>query len=325
MKVVWPAARIFTLLLFLEACEPVNQDYAAYPSLDVSPLPEAAVPPAGALQDGAKYLEAGQFKDVIKILSPMQAVTPMEKAWHRLLLGQAYFEIGATEKALRLLLANYEELRDARPATEPDRSRILARSLKKLGAYYRDIQDYEKAYTYHQLQWLYMRRVGSLADRFDALISLDVDAALLRNYFASEQWLREALLVAQQMPEGLDRQRSLIIVWNNVAISLTELLRFQEADAAARESRRISQLYDSASGKKEFREIWALAQEAEVYGAWARFTEAKNPAESQPLHAKARGFALEALTLAEQQSMTEPGRAKLEQAMRRYCGQSCRP
>jgi tetratricopeptide (TPR) repeat protein len=325
MKVVWSAGLALTVILFLGACEPMEQDYAAYPSLDVSPLPEAAVAPIGPLQDAAKNLEAGQFKEAVKLLSAMQPVTPMEKAWHRLLLGQAYFEIGAAEKALRLLLANYEELRDARPAPEPERSLILARSLKKLGAYYRDQEDYDRAYTMHQLQWLYMRRVGSLTDRFDALISLDVDAALLRNYFASEQWLREALLVAQQMPEGLERQRSLIIVWNNVALSLSELLRFQEADAAARESRRISQLYDPASGKKEFREVLAVAQLAEVQGAWARFTEAKNPAESRPLYDKARALAVEALALAEQQGMGETRRAKLEQEMRRYCGQSCRP
>ncbi|MDQ3232117.1 MAG: hypothetical protein M3Q07_09875 [Pseudobdellovibrionaceae bacterium] len=320
MKFVWRLKTFFIQALFLLACEPVEQDYAGYPSLDTSPVPAVAVPPVGLLQDAATQLEAGQAKEVIKQLSAMQAVTPQEKAWHRLLLGQAYFEIGASEKALRLLLANYEELRDARPAPDPDLSRILARSLKKLGAYYRDQEDFERAYTLHQIQWLYMRRVGSLTDRFDALISLDVDAALLRNYFASEQWLREALVVAQQMPEGAERFRSLIITWNNISLSLTELLRFQEAEAAARESRRISQVYDPVARQKEFREVWAVAQLAAVWAAWAQYSETKNPAEARPFYEKSKAFAREALALAEQQGMGDAGRVKLEQQMRVHLG-----
>jgi len=325
MKVVWRVTMVLTLSLSLWACETVEQDYAAYPSLDSSPLPLATVPPTGLLQDAARNLEAGEIREVVKQLSAMQAVTPLERAWHRLLLGQAYFELGATDKALRLLLANYEELRDARPVPDAELSRVLARSLKKLGAHYRDKEDYVQAYMLHQLQWLYMRRVGSLSDRFDALISLDVDAALLRNYFASEQWLREALLVAQQMPAGVERQRSLIITWNNLSLSLSELIRFTEAEAAARESRRLSQLLDAATAYKEFREVWALAQLAEVWGAWAQFTEAKNPAESRPLYDKSQAFAREALALADQQSLGENSRIKLEQQMRRLCGQFCRP
>jgi tetratricopeptide (TPR) repeat protein len=303
----------------------MEQDYAASPSLDVSPLPEAAAPPAGLLQEAVRYHEAGHYKEVVKLLSAMQAVTPMEKAWHRLLLGQAYLEIGARDKGLRLLQANYEELRDSRPTPEPERVRILARSLKPLGDYYRDNKDPERALTLHQLQWLYMKRFGSLSDRFDALLNLDGDATALRHYFASEQWLREALLVAQQMPEGGERQRSRLIAWNHLAMSLSELLRFPEAEAAARESRRISQVYDASSGKKEYREIAAIAGQADVHGAWARVTEAKNPLESKPLYAKAQAFAIEAMALAEQQGMVDPGRARLEQNMRVHCGSSCRP
>jgi hypothetical protein len=325
MKVAWCLGQAMAGLLFWGACEPVAQDYAAYPSLDVSPLPGAAVPPQGPLHEAAGYLDGGQPKDTVKILSAMQAVTPLEKAWQRLLLGEAYLEIGASEKALHYLLANYEELRDARPAPEPERSLVLARSLKKLGTYYRNKADYEKAYTLHQLQWLYMRRLGTPADRFEALLSLDADAAALRNYFASEQWLREALLLAQSMPEGLEKQRSMIRVWNNVALSLGELVRFTEAQAAARESRRISKLYDAATERREFREIQAAARQADVHQAWARFTEAKNPAESKPLYAQAQALAREALGLAEEQGMGEPGRAALEQDMRRICAQSCRP
>jgi hypothetical protein len=307
------------------ACESMKQNYAAPSNLEASPQADAVMPPMGPLRDAANKAEAGQSREVIQVLSPLQPETPMDKAWHRFLLGEAYFAIGATEKAVRLLLANYEELRDARPAPEPERSLILARSLKKLGAYYRDREQHESAYTLHQLQWLYMKRFGSLMDRFDALISLDVDAALLRNYFASEQWLREAWNVTQHMPEGLDRQRSQIIISNNLALSLSELLRFQEAESAARESRRLSQLYDAASTKKEFREVWAVAQEAEVYGAWARFTESKNPAESRPLYQKAQALAIEALALAEQRGMDDAAQAKLEQSMKRYCGNACRP
>jgi hypothetical protein len=325
MKVVWRLGWMIGLLLLVAGCETVKQNYAAPPGLEASPQPEELTAPPGPLRDAAKKAEAGQSREVIRDLSALQPKTPMEKAWHRLLLGEAYFAIGATEKAVRLLLANYEELRDGRPAPEAERSRVLARSLKKLGIYYRDREQYETAYVLHQLQWLYMRRFGSLGDRFDALISLDVDAALLRNYFASEQWLREGWNVTQAMPEGLDRQRSQIIISNNLALSLSELLRFQEAEAAAHESRRLSQLYDAASGKKEFREVWAVAQTAEVHGSWARFTESKNPAESRPLYQKAQALAIEALALAEKQGMDETAQARLEQRMRRYCGDACRP
>jgi hypothetical protein len=325
MKVAWCLGQAMAGILFWGACEPPAQDYAAYPSLDVSPLPGAAVPPEGPLQEAARHLEGGQAKDAVKILSSMQPVTPLEKAWQRLLLGEAYLEIGATEKALHYLLANYEELRDARPAPEPERSLVLARSLNRLGTYYRNKGEYERAYALHQLQWLYMRRLGTPADRFEASLNLNADAAVLRNYFASEQWLREALLLAQDMPEGLEKQRALILVWNHVALSLSELVRFKEAEAAARESRRISQLYDAGREPREFREIQAAARQAEVHQAWARFTEAKNPAESKPLYAKAQALAREALALAEQQGLGEPGRAALEQEMRRICAQACRP
>lgn len=324
MKVAWCLGQAMVGILFWGACEPVAQDYAAYPSLDVSPLPGAALPPEGPLHEAAKTLEGGQAKEAVKILSAMQPVTPLEKAWQRLLLGEAYLEIGATEKALHYLLANYEELRDARPAPEPERSLVLARSLKKLGTYYRNKADYEKAYALHQLQWLYMRRLGTPADRFETLLSLDADAAFLRNYFACEQWLREALLLTQDMPEGLEKQRSLMIVWNHVALRLSELVRFAEADAAARESRRISKLYDAATEGREFREVAAVARQAEVQQAWAFFTEAKNPAESKAPYAKAQALAREALALAEQQGLGEPRRATLEQAMRRICAQACR-
>ncbi|HET9238640.1 MAG TPA: hypothetical protein VFO10_15370 [Oligoflexus sp.] len=324
MKVAWCLGQAMAGILFWGACEPVAQDYASYPSLDVSPLPGAALPPEGPLHEAAVLLDGGQAKDAVKILSGMQPITLLEKAWQRLLLGEAYLEIGAKEKALQYLLANYEELRDARPAPEPERSLVLARSLKKLGSYYRDKADYEKAYALHQLQWLYMRRLGTPSDRFEVLLHLDADAALLRNYFASEQWLREALLLAQGMPVGQEKQRALIVVWDHVALRLSELVRFSEAEAAARESRRISQLYDAATERREFREIQAAARQADVHQSWARFTEAKNPAESKPLYAKAQALAREALLLAEQQGMGEPGRATLEQEMRRICGQACR-
>jgi hypothetical protein len=307
------------------ACEPMESEYAPQPTLDVSPAPGPAMPPSDVLKAAEKSLEAGQSREVVRMLHNLKVDSPLEKAWHRLLLGEAYFDIGAMDRAHQLLLANYEELRDARPTLDPEVMRILARSLKKLGITWRDRRDYEKAYTLHQLQWLYMRRVGNLSERFDALISLDVDAALLRNYFASEQWLREALLVAQQMPEGLDKQRAQILIWNNLSLTLSELLRFPEAEAAIRESRRIAQLYDAASPSQEYREIWAIAQQAEVYGAWARYTEAKNPAESRPLHARAQAFAIEALALADKLEMGRGSLGKLEQQMRRYCGSHCRP
>ncbi|WP_141734240.1 hypothetical protein [Oligoflexus tunisiensis] len=325
MKVVWRMCLGFLFLNVIGGCQPVEQKSTPQPGLDVSPVPGPAVPPAGVLQAAEQSLENGQPREVVRNLHALKVSTPRERAWHRFLLGEAYLDIGAVDKGHRLLLANYEELRDARPAAEPEVMRVLARSLKKLGAHYRDRRDYERAYTLHQLQWLYMRRVGNLLDRFDALISLDVDAALLRNYFASEQWLRQALLIAQQMPEGLDRQRSQIIIWNNLSLSLSELLRFPEAEAAAGESRRISQLYDPASSKKEYREVWAIAQQAEVFAAWARYTEAKNPAESRPLYAKAQGFAIEALALADKQAMAAGVLGKLEQQMRRHCGSNCRP
>lgn len=314
----------FLLTLLLAACEPMDQDYASTPSVDASPLPTAAVPPDGPLLEASLSLEAGNAKEVVRKLSALQTATPIERAWHRLLLGQAWFELEAPEKALRLLTANYEELRDARPGPDPTLSRVLARSLKKLGTYYRDRNQMEEAYTLHQLQWLYMRRFGSLSERHDALISLDVDAGLLRNYFASEQWLREAQLIASQMPEGPDRQRALIITWNNLSVSLQEMLRFQEAEAAVKESRLLSQTYDAKSGRGEFREIWALARWADVLGAWGLYQETADVKAAKPLEARALATAAQAVTLAENQGMPENDRVELEQRMRRYCGQKCR-
>jgi len=307
------------------ACQQTEPEYASQPSLDTSPAPEAALPPEGALREAATDLEAGDSKAVARKLGAMQPTSPMEKAWHRLLLGEAWMDMGVQEKAVRLLLANYEELRDARPAPEAALSRILARSLKKLGTYYRDKQDFVEAYTLHQMQWLYMRRVGSLKDRHEALISLDIDAALLRNFFASEQWLREALQVALQMPEGEDRKRSLLITWNNLSASLQELIRFPDAEAAARESRRLSKVYDLSNQNREFREVWALAQLADVLSAWGQYLETKDPKESRPTYAKAESLAIEAVMLAEQQGLSGENRAVLEQRMRKHCGNSCRP
>ncbi len=310
---------------YLGGCQQTEPDYASQPSLDTSPAPEAAIPPEGALRDAAGDLEAGDAKAVARKLGAMQPVSPMEKAWHQLLLGEAWMELGAQAKAVRLLQANYEQLRDARPAPDAALSRILARSLKKLGTYYRDRQELGEAYTLHQMQWLYMRRVGSLKDRHEALISLDVDAALLRNFFASEQWLREALQVALQMPEGEDRRRSLIITWNNLSASLQELIRFPEAEAAARESHRLSKVYDQGNQHREFREVWALAQLADVLSAFGLYLETKDPKQSRPTYDKAKALAIEAVMLAEQQGLSGEDRAALEQRMRKHCGYSCRP
>lgn len=325
MRVKHWSCSILYLALMGAACQPVEQEYAPSPSLDTSPVPVAAEAPEGALRKVQAQLEAGDAKAVVRDLSALQPVTPLEKAWHRLLLGEAYFAMGASEKAYRYLLANYEDLRDARPAPEAGVSRVLARSLRKLGACFRERQEYAQAYTLHQLEWLYMRRLGTLRERHEALISLDVDAALLRNYFASEQTLREALQVAQQMPPGIDRERALLVSWNNLAGTLSELLRFQEAEAAAKESRRISQIYDPKSGGKEFREVWALAQLAEVYQSWAQYTETKNPAEAKGIYAKAQQAAMDAIALGDKQGLGENSLVRLETQMKRICGGYCRP
>ncbi len=319
------AGALVCLLCGLCSCVTEDSEYAAYPSLDVSPVAEGLEAPAGVLQEAARNLDKGDAKAVARQLSVMQPQNPLEQAWQRLLLGQAWLELGAYDKAYRLLQANYEELRDQRPAPDPTLMRVLARSLRKLGVYYRDKQDPVGAYAVHQLQWLYMKRVGSLKERFEAAISLDVDAALLRNYFASEQWSREALQTALQMPEGLDKHRSLMITWNNLSATLHELLRFQEADAAARESLRLSLIYDQKQKPSEYRQVLALAQLADVHSAWAQYQETKEPAKAKASYDKARAFAIQAIGLAEKQGLAGEDRLELEQRMRKHCGQNCRP
>lgn len=271
------------------AGEGAKSPYAEVESLSA---PEV-LRPAELLMAEKKYQEAARWLDRFR----PEGVR--EEIWQRYFLGQAQMELGSRELGLKTLERNYALLQKMAgdEALSSEEKRIAARSLKRIGQYYRQLKQYEKAYTYHQLQYLYLKRWGSAAELHDALLSLDVDSYELSNTFASEHWLLESLEVARYISDPLLRSRAQAMSTNNLADTLRMQRRWPEAIALIQQSREHWRNYESLQKGAEHRELWAILQTAEIYKDWAADLKAE-PEEARAKGELAREQAEEALSLA---------------------------
>lgn len=253
--------------------------------------------PDATLLEADRLTQIRDFPAVQTLLLHYEARDSLAKLWQRWLLGQALMERGGVEQGFALLEANYQDLRDHAEGWSPDAFRVAARSLKKLGWYYRQKGEFERAYTIHHLQYLFLCQYGSAEDRHDALISLDFDSFELKQSFASEHWLREALAVAAAIPDELSRTKALATSWNNLSDTLRLQKRWIEAVQAGLESQTHWRTWDQSNASKERREIWALLQTADVYKNWSEHLQAADPKAAKDKFRLAREQAMAANVL----------------------------
>ncbi len=281
---------------------------------------KTAVLPLNAPDESLKEAEQlslhKDYEAVQKLLVPYQATNPRAKLWQRWLLGQALMERGALEPGFELLEANYRDLRDASAGWDADAYRVAARSLKKIGWYYRQKKEFERAYTYHHLQYLYLARFGSPDEIHDALISLDFDSYELQQAYASEHWLREALRVGETIEEDLPRTKALATTWNNLSDTLRIQKRWTEAAQAGLESQNLWRVWDASNGAKDRRELWALIQTASIYGDWA--TSLDDPTEATNQFNQAHELARTASLLAAKLQLDVAEQAEIDSRLKIY-------
>lgn len=267
----------------------------------------AAPQPLAAVED---LFQEKKYEAAARALDRFRAQNRSEEIWQRYYLGQAQIELGARELGLKTLEKNYALLQKNAEELSSDERRVAARSLKKIGQYYRQKKDLAKAYTFHHLQYLYLQRWGSAAELHDVLLSLDVDSYELGNFFASEHWLRESLKVAEAIQDPLLRSRALAMSSNNLADTLRLERRWPEAVEMIEASRGHWRSYDQQKAS-EHRELWSILQAADIYRAWAEALR-KEPEEARDKGQLARQQAEEALILAENLSLNAADRAELE-------------
>jgi tetratricopeptide (TPR) repeat protein len=283
----------------------------------------ASSPPAGmakpenrAIQEALDQIEKNNPDAAEKVLAAINPATPLDKLWKSYATGLALFEEKKPEEGYKFFIGIYDEVRATKTALPPETFRILGAALKKVGWYWREKKEFEKAYAFHEIEYNYYTRFGSALEIHDACISLDIDAFDLGDVRQSEQWLRTSLKAAAKISEPVDKSRSLGMSYNNLAETLYIQQRFEEAVSTIDLAFKYWSQYEKETGNtKEFRVAWAYFSIGDVYENWARFL--KN---SGKPYARQRQLALEnyqhSLELADKQGMAADDRKSIADTIR---------
>lgn len=232
-------------------------------------------PPNAELGVVESLLQQNSLDQAFQALSRVSPKNEYEEAWLHYLRGWIHFERKEFDEGLAAFLAPYNRFRSAPDGATDEYFRLVGKCLKKVGWYYRNKKESDRAYAYHSIEYQYLSRFGSPEEIHDAAISLDVDAYFMGDSVLSEMWLRESIAVAERIEEERARSSALGMSWNNLAGTLTQLRRFSEAEIAIRTSLGHWEKFEFLTGTSGFRVAWAYFGIGDVYETWYKATPSK--------------------------------------------------
>lgn len=254
-------------------------------------------------------------------LSEVEATEPegrLERDWLGYLQGLALLGARELDDAYESFRETAERITSASSdALEPDRHRVAAKCLKKMGWYHRRGDGHARAYAYHSMEYDLLDAHGSPIELHDAALSLDVVAYHLRTPRISRNWIERSIEAARDIEQEVDRRKALGLSWNNLTGTLCDLGDFEEAADTAEHSLEEWTAYEDLVGGDENRLIWAKHIYGDAYKRWgdALVEEGDEEAGLEKLD-RAREVLEEAIEEAESREMEEDDladiRGKLE-------------
>lgn len=278
-------------------------------------------PPDDALQEVDEQIESGEFESAVDLLDDYQGETDYHHDWAHFLKGLGYYGLEHFEAGYSAFELPYEAT--AGPVGEEyqsERFRLAARCLKKMGWLHRRNEQFRQAYGIHAIGYQYLLEHGSYREIHDATISLDIDAYFLKNATLSRMWLERSIEAARLIKQPIARFKALGMSWNNLAGTLCELKRFEEAEEAMESSLDYWGQYEDRTTDSEHRRVWAQYGIGDVYQRWGQhLDEVGHDAAEEKLEA-ARDALTSAIDMAQQEGMTTGTRQPIESKLERIKG-----
>lgn len=271
-------------------------------------------PNDSVLQRAYDAVNAGGADAALQLVAAYEGASEYDRHWADYIRGLALIATQKLDEGLAELLKPYAVLSSS-PSTRraPEQFRLIGKCLKKIGWYYRNKSEFEKAFAYHSIEYTLFEQHGSFAELHDAAISLDNDAYNMKNPLLDEYWIRKSIESGTQISDPKGRYAAVGMSYNNLAATLSDLGRFEEAEPASMASLENYETYENLAGTGENRVLWAYYGLADLYLNWAKAIGPAGADRFTRLKEKA-GVAIEqALTLALQQAASEDDMKTLRQ------------
>lgn len=236
-----------------------------------------------ALIETKNLIEAQKWQQASLKLETVKPQGELDQAWSQYLKGLILQGTDQMDDSLIPLQGIISDLRNE-PEPSSDRFRVAGYALKKIGFYYRQRGDLEKAYGEHSVELEYFKKYGSPSEVHDALISLDNDAYGMKDYSLEIIVLTESIQVAQSIANQGAKMRALGMSWNNLAQTLPLIEKYGDAVDGANKSVEYYANYESIAGSSENYLVWAYYGLGSVLQLWMKHLYAGNqtkPAEEK--------------------------------------------
>ncbi len=263
-------------------------------------------------------LREGRVQDAKQEAESIPQVELVDRAWKLLVDGLAVAERAKLGEAERLLLQAAAQAFVSGAGTsglsDGPRLRVAGLMFHHLGWVYRRRERPDDASQAHLVAYYLRERHGSREELWDTAIELGLDYDVAKRFTDAQRWHRTAIDMSEQLAEPSEEKQA--IAWSNLAASLMEEGRCEEAVSAARNSRERWRAHDvgavtaSLADMKLGSALLQLGQglhESNPSEARSVLNEAMSQltAAHEALSAFGKGYAGDAQTCAEQQDLAE--------------------
>lgn len=181
-------------------------------------------------------LEEKRIRDAEKHIATIPDFPMIDRAWKLLLRGLVAIEkldFGAAEPLLSQGFSlSFIAGLGTEKTLDPGALRAAARALHHLGWVYRRQDRPDEASRAHLAAYHLREHHGSFDELWETASELGLDADIARRYEEAQRWHRVAIEAARQASEKPQRKQA--IAWTNLAASLRDSGKHDEAVAAAR-------------------------------------------------------------------------------------------